>query len=252
MNRNIATVKTKESLAREIGLSRSTLIIAAVCTLINLITVAAEADFMFPLSATIPYYFAILFYELCGMYPQSFYDEFWGGATEGFIDPTVFWVIFVLGILMALGCFVLGWFSTKKKVFSIITLVFYGIDTLVLLFFSFRVFSFSAVVIVELVFHAYLLYTAFRAVKAWDALASAPTAAEVAASMGYHGSTYGNPYGTSYGTVPTADEPVAEATAEETVTTVTTDAPEEAADTPAEVIDTPADTTESTEETKPE
>lgn len=232
MNRNIATVKTKESLAREIGLSRSTLIIAAVCTLINLITVAAEADFMFPLSATIPYYFAILFYELCGMYPQSFYDEFWGGATEGFIDPTVFWVIFVLGILMALGCFVLGWFSTKKKVFSIITLVFYGIDTLALLYFNFRVFSFSAVVIIELVFHAYLLYTAFRAVKAWDAMASAPTAAEVAASLGYHGSTYGNPYGVSYGATPTTDDPVADVTAEETVTP--SDIPEEVTDTPAE------------------
>ena len=229
MNRNIATVKTKEMLMRDLQTCRVNMIGAAILTLINIIILAAGGGSYFPFSFFTPYCVSEIFYALCGMYPPEEY-----AGIEGFVplDGSIFWVVFAISCLITVGIGVLGFFSVKKKGISLASLILYVLDTLCLLYFSIN--SFNRFTVIEIIFHLWLLYYAVRSIRAWGQMEHAPTAAEVAASMGYHGSTYGNPYGTSYGTVPTADEPVAEATAEETVTTVTTDAPEEAADTPAE------------------
>ncbi|MBQ7365345.1 MAG: hypothetical protein IJW46_07085 [Clostridia bacterium] len=229
MNRLAKQVKTKELYARDLKISSMNILAMAALTLVNIVLVITNSDSSFPFSASIPLYLVLIFSEMCGMRPDAFYEEFYGPDWKDaeFFDPGLFWGVVVVAVLLTAIYFVLWYFAKKKKVFSIVLTVFYAIDTVALLIFNTTIYAFSAMVLIELLFHAWVFYYLILALKAWDGMAAAPSEADLAAQ-------YQTPYGMPMMPMPeVADE---EATEEEVTVTeeeaVVTEEETTATDTP--------------------
>lgn len=183
MNRNMKPVKTKELFARDLKISSTNILAMAALTLVNIVMIIVNANTSFPFSAAVPMYLVLLFSELCGMRSPEFYEQNYGADWESldFMSSGLFWGIVAVAVLMVAVYFALWFFSRKKKVFSIILMVLYAIDTLGLLGFCTVVYAFDFYAIIDLAFHAWVFYYLILAIKAWDGLQYAPSEAELAA-----------------------------------------------------------------------
>lgn len=210
MNRPVKPIKTKEMFARDLKISNSNVLAMIAFTLFNIILIIANADISFPFSAAVPMYLVLMFSELCGMRSEEFYEMNYGSDWKQleFIDSGVFWVVVAIAVIMVAVYFALWYFSKKKKVFSIILMVLYAIDTLGLLGFCTVVYAFNGSALIDFVFHAWVFYYLILSLKAWDGMGYAPSEAELAAQAG------------APDTLPTFDDTLFDTTAEEPVETV--------------------------------
>ncbi len=185
MNQPMKPIKTKEMFARDLKISNSNILAMIAFTLINIVLIIVNADMSFPFSAAVPMYLVLLFAELCGMRSAEFYELNYGANWEQyeFIGSGVFWTVVVMALVMVAVYFVLWHFSKKKKVFSIILMVLYAIDTLGLLVFCTAVYAFDFYTIIDFAFHAWVFYYLILALKAWDGMGYAPSEAELATQV---------------------------------------------------------------------
>ena len=215
MNYSSKPIKTKEMYQRDLTMSRMNLLLSVIFTVVNLVTVMIGVTTSFFFSASIPHTLSLFFAINCGRFDASYYQSVleaeygadwktvypnWESAFQ-FLDSSLFWVVFSFSVAIIIGLFLLWFFSKKHRVCSMITLSFYIVDTLFLVAFSFFVRAGGIELILQLLFHLWIVYYAVLSVRAWKGIDTAPTAAEMAAKSGYSQVAYGtNPYvGSPYG-----------------------------------------------------
>ncbi len=220
-------IKTKEIYQRELLTSRMNLLLSVIFTVVNLVMVMFDDSTGFLFSAAIPHYTSFFFAFNCGILSESYYNSYYEVYENGkyaetwqetfpFLDPSIFWTVFAISILIIIGLFLLWFFSKKHRICSVITLAYYIVDTIFLLGAAFLLGMGGINLILQLLFHAWIVYYAVLSVRAWKGIDTAPTAAEAAARVGYGANPYvGSPYGNTYGGYHDEDEEEAFEEAEE-------------------------------------
>jgi len=132
----------KEALERRIAISRGNLLLMTILTVVNIATYWFELGFMLPFSAFVPltifdfgYYFSI---ELA--------------------DPSLFTLGIVLAALIIIF-YLIGYILSKKNPrWLMITMWMYIFDTLIMIYLFATVFVLNGTMILDIVFHIWVLY----------------------------------------------------------------------------------------------
>lgn len=158
--------------------SRMNLLLVLVFTAINLILLVTNANSYFLFSAFLPYYFALIGMLLCGRFPPEFYE---GVEDIVFLDNAVFAFLLAVAILFTLMYLVAFLLSNKGRVgWLIFALVFIGVDTLGM--FVLNGISFDS--ILDLIFHAWIIYELAVGIHAHYKLKKLPPEEEMPAFEG--------------------------------------------------------------------
>ncbi len=172
-----STPTQREIDERTLKSSRWIFLIVGLLTVVNVIGVFFGQDFFFYFSASVPFYLAIFFAELCGMRSDAFYEEFYGADWQEryqFLDPSFFYVIAVVALILGLLYFLFWYMSGKSKGWTVAGLIYYAADLVGHLLFAAFVYGFQSSDILVLVFHAITLYLIITAVRAWNRLSQTP------------------------------------------------------------------------------
>ena len=215
------------------NVARGNLLLVVILSLANIVLLAIDANFYFPFSISVPYFMITGARLLCGMYPEEFYVELAEITGEPvmteFLPSAVFTVVLVIGVII-IAVFSFCWLLSKKKVgWMIAALVLFVLDTLYLLSNGLMV-----EMLLDIVFHAWVLYSLISGIVAFYKMKSLPDEAlfvfESAA-----------PAENSAADAPVADQPAEEATEE-----ITEEATEEATEETTEdaIEEAPEDKTE--------
>ena len=151
-------MSTKQLLQRRIQISRGNLILMIVLTVSNIVSYWLELGFMLPFSAFLPftifdfgYYFSI---ELN--------------------DPSLFIIGIALATLIIL-VYILGYFKSKKNPGWLkIILGMYIFDTVVMIYLFTGVFIFNGSMLLDILFHVWVLYYMINGVNAFNKLKTLP------------------------------------------------------------------------------
>lgn len=187
------------------------LLIIIICTAVNMIFLLTGSGTYFLFSASIPYYLTFFGLFLTGRMPDEFYVDS-GITSADFLPPSVLYVFVALAIIclaLYLFCFIM--LKKPKKVWFIVALVFFCIDTVAMFFLSNIAES-----IRDLIFHALVIVVLVLGIKACSDLEVMPEQT-AAAPMG---SFFANqpqqqpadPFATTQPTLeqPTLEQPAAE------------------------------------------
>lgn len=166
-------ISEKLRLQSKYNAARANILLAAILSIINVILLAANADIYFPFSATFPYSLISGARLLCGMYPEEFYIEYAEYTGEPvmteFLPPVIFTITLVIAILL-IAVFSLCWLLSKKRTgWMIAALVLFVLDTLYLLSMGI-----SIDILIDIIFHAWVLYSLIAGVAAAFKLKSIP------------------------------------------------------------------------------
>lgn len=168
-----AQVSERQQLGNKYSSACHNILLVVAFTAINIILLVANSNSYFLFSAYIPYALVDLGMFLCGMYPAEYYTEFFTGME--FLPKGVFVVTVAIAVI-ALVLYGLCWIFAKKfKVGWIIAaLVFFSIDTIVLLLFNGIMFDF----ILDYVFHAWVIFSLINGLVAYTKLKKFPADTE--------------------------------------------------------------------------
>ncbi len=157
--------------------SRMNLLLVVVFTAINLFLLAINADLYFLFSAFIPYFITSIGMFICGRFPEEYYVD--GLEEMIFLDNSVFVIMLVISLVLTL-LYLLAWFmSNKQRVgWIIFALVFFGIDTLGMLFIN----GISVEAIFDILFHAWVIYYLILGIRAHYKLKNLPPEEEAEVS----------------------------------------------------------------------
>lgn len=155
------------------NVARGNLLLVVILSLVNIILLAVDSSLYFPFSISLPYYLITGARLLCGMYPEEFYVEFAEITGEPvmteFLPSVVFTVALVIGVII-IAVFSLCWLLSKKKVgWMIAALVLFVLDTLYLLSNGLMV-----EMLLDIVFHAWVLYSLISGIVAFYKMKSLP------------------------------------------------------------------------------
>lgn len=153
--------------------ARGNLLLVTILTLINIVLLAVDASFYFPFSLSLPYYLITGTRLLCGMYPEEFYTELAEITGEPvmteFLPTTVFTVVLVVCVII-IAIFSLCWLLSKKKIgWMIAALVLFVLDTFYLLSMGLMI-----EMLIDIIFHAWVLYSLISGIVAFFKLKSLP------------------------------------------------------------------------------
>jgi len=153
------------------------LLLVVVFTAINLFLLAINADLYFLFSAFIPYFITSIGMFICGRFPEEYYVD--GLEEMIFLDNSVFVIMLVISLVLTL-LYLLAWFmSNKQRVgWIIFALVFFGIDTLGMLFIN----GISVEAIFDILFHAWVIYYLILGIRAHYKLKNLPPEEEAEVS----------------------------------------------------------------------
>ena len=163
----------REIFEKNYNSSRTNLLLVAVITIINILLVITVSDTYFLFSAFIPFFISLTAMAVCGRMPQEFYEEV---AIElPLLDTSVFITMMVICAVIVL-LYLLAWLmSSKHRVgWLIFALVFFGLDTLGMLFIN----GFSMDSAVDILFHAWVIYSLISGIIAHYKLQKLPPEAE--------------------------------------------------------------------------
>jgi hypothetical protein len=129
---------------------RSNLLAVIVFTAINLILTAFNANISFLFSATLPQ----VVFEI-------------GKTLDSETGSSIFIIIGLIIAFIIIILYFVFWILAKRvRVFILVALIFFGIDSLALLFLVLNT-KFNASFLLEIAFHAWILYYLINGVKAW-------------------------------------------------------------------------------------
>ena len=139
--------------------ARGNLLLVVAFTLINLILTISNTGWYFLFSATVPILILAEFQVL---------SSYLGGG---------YWAVGIfLAFLIAALYFVFWLLSKKFRVFFLVALVVFALDTLILLFYVFFIFEFEAGLLIDLAFSAWVLYYLIIGTKSWAKLSNVSAA----------------------------------------------------------------------------
>ena len=145
-----------EKLKKRVRTAKTTILLVAVLTIANIVLIVIESDMVFTFSAFIPQFVITIFA---------------GIAAEQGISSLVY-IGIAIALLMALIYLALWLGAKKKDGFIIAALVFFGLDTAVLLLGLVSYFDKSY--IIDVVFHAWVIYDLILGVSAYSKLKKMP------------------------------------------------------------------------------
>ena len=140
---------------RKYGLARGNLLLALVFTVVNVVLTLVNADIYFLFSAFMP----LVMVDL-------------GVALVPDLGTPVLVVMAVIGVALIVPCLLCWIFSKKKNGWMIAALVYFVFDTAFLLLFALAFGVFTS--IVDILFHAWIIYYMIVGVKAGIALKTLP------------------------------------------------------------------------------
>ena len=163
----------RELYERNYSSSRHNLLLIVAFTVINLLLLVTNSGSYFLFSAYIPYFIAFMAMYLCGYAPEEYYAE--GLEEVPFLDNSVFITMMVICAVIIL-LYLLAWFmSSKHRVgWLIFALVFFGLDTLGMLFIN----GFSMDSAVDILFHAWVIFSLINGIVGHYKLQKLPPEAE--------------------------------------------------------------------------
>ena len=158
----------RQALASKYSAARSNLLLVVVFTALNLLLLATNSGTYFLFSASVPYLIGDLGMFLCGRYPEEYYE----GLEGMFFLDTSFFVIMMVIAFLILALYMLCWFFSKKNnvKWLIVSLVLFSIDTLVM----FLAYGLAADMIVNVIFHVWVIVILAMGIKAHYKLKSLP------------------------------------------------------------------------------
>lgn len=172
-----------EALEAKYKSSANNLLLVVIFTVINSVLLLTNANSYFLFSAYIPYFSVDLGMYLCGLYPQEYYygdEEFLG--TE---ILAVFIAIAAVIVILYLLCWLFG---KKKKIgWVIFAMVLFVADTAFLLYNS----GFSSEYILDIVFHAWVLFSIGNCISIYFKMKKLPAETPVAPMQEAEMSGYG-------------------------------------------------------------
>ena len=134
--------------------ARSNLLVVIVFTIINIVFIARDTGFNFSFSAILPQ------------------RVFWIGLISYFETGNNFFMI--IGLIIALftiGIYFVFWlFANRARALILAALIFFGIDSLLLLCIVYFSTPFSFIYLVNIVFHCWILYYLINGTRAWAKL----------------------------------------------------------------------------------
>ena len=148
--------------------ARINLIILIGFTVLNLVLLVSNSNSYFLFSATIPYILTDLGMFLCGMYPPEFYTE--NSINMLAAPPSFFYAMLALSAVIIILYLVSFFLSKRKAGWLIFALVFFSIDTLAM----FLYFGISMDMIIDIVFHGWVIVILAQGVHAHYKLRSLP------------------------------------------------------------------------------
>lgn len=157
----------KETLLRRIAISRGNLLLMTILTIVNIASYWFEFNFMLPFSAFLPF---------------TIFDFGYFFSIE-LGDPSLFIVGIALSALVLLLYF-LGYFLSKNKPgWLTAMLALYIFDTIVMVFLYTSVFIFDGSMILDILFHVWVLYYLINGVLAVNKLKKLPEEVEEALTV---------------------------------------------------------------------
>jgi hypothetical protein len=148
----------KQNLLRRIAISRGNLLLMTILTIANIISYWFEWNFMLPFSAFLPF---------------TIFDFGYFFSIE-LADPSLFIAGIVLSALVLLLYF-LGYLLSKKKPGWLTAMLgLYIFDTIVMVFLYTSVFMFDGSMILDVLFHVWVLYYLINGVLAVKKLKNLP------------------------------------------------------------------------------
>lgn len=138
-------------------------------TAVNVGMLLGGSDSYFLFSASIPYYLTFFGLFLTGKMPDELYVDS-GMTSANFLPPAVLYVFVALAIICSglyLLCFIM--LKKPKKVWFIVALVLFCLDTIAMF-----LFVDLANAIIDLVFHAYVIFYLVLGIKACSDLEAMP------------------------------------------------------------------------------
>lgn len=154
--------------------SRWNLLAVVIFTVVNIVFTTLGSMTYFLFSATIPYFVASFGSTMCGLMPDSFYEEI--EMTEAELLPTSAIALFLGIALVLLSVYFLCWLFSKKHVgWMIAALVCFAVDTVAMLF----LYGISVDMLLDAVFHAWVIYYLISGIVAYYKLKALPEAAPI-------------------------------------------------------------------------
>lgn len=168
-----ANVSPRQALRVKYSSARGNLLLAIVFTLVNMVLLLTNANSYFLFSVFIPYMLIdqAMFYT--GRYPAEIYEEY--NPDMVFSSEKLLYIL--VGIaFMVLVAYILCWFFSKNKSGWLVTaLVLFSLDTVVYLLYSLIYGMFSLGSVIDILFHAWVLYYLIAGLVANAKLKKLPT-----------------------------------------------------------------------------
>ena len=166
-NQQYKPMSERDVLKSKFLTARLNLLVVVAFTFLNVIMALTASDTYLLFSASIPYYAVYMGMLLCDKFPPEYYDEF--GAYFSFPDSFLIAMIIVAVVILAL--YLLCWFMSKKHyAWLIVASALFVFDILGMFWF----FGFDSSMILDIVFHAWVMYYLIVGVKVAKKLESMP------------------------------------------------------------------------------
>lgn len=182
-------ISPRAELLRKYELGRSNLLLAIVLTAINIFAPLFGADFYFMFSIFTPTTLNSMGLFWCGMYPEEVYAE---AGYEGIIllDQTYYYIFLAVAVIITL-VFLVCWFLSKgnKVGWLIAATVLFTIDSILIF-----VWGASLDYVLDIIFHAWVLYSLISGIVAHYKLKALPAEDEAGS-----GEAVENEFDNSYG-----------------------------------------------------
>lgn len=167
---NIKNAEIRHGLELKYTTARMNLLLVLLFTAINIVLLFTKQFIYFLFSATIPYYLVDIGMFLCGFYPPEAYVdggyvgvEFWD---SGFLITVT--VIAAVLLLAYLACFIFS--RNMNGGWLIAALVLFSVDTAGMFF----LYGFATDMIVDIVFHAWVIYELVVGIIAYNRMKAVP------------------------------------------------------------------------------
>lgn len=167
--------QTRENLERRFFSARRSLLMVTIFTVVNLVLLVTNSNTYFIFSAFIPYFLTGTGMVLCGRFPTDYYgDDF---LEMQFLDPSFLTIMIAISVVI-IALYLLAWyFSKNRKVgWLVFAFIFFALDTIVMFLLS----DSLASSIIDILFHAWVLFDIGVAINAAGKLKKLPGEAELA------------------------------------------------------------------------
>ena len=156
----------RQNLLSQYQAGRGNLLLVVIFTLINVILISFGQETYFLFSATLPYVIAVFGAIFCGMMPDEYYDD--SDAYRQMFESSKIYIFVAVAVAIIALYFICFLLSGKRVGFLIAALTMFSLDTVFMLFF----YGFS--MILDIFFHAWVLFYLIRGVSAHFKLKKMP------------------------------------------------------------------------------